>query len=351
MYAKFYKLTGKPFQLAPDPRFFYASRSHKRAMAYLLYGVKQGEGFIVITGNVGTGKTTLVQHLLRVLKNEDVVAAQIVTTQILADDLLRLVAAAYGLPYQRVSKAALLKSLEAYFRACYQEGRRVLLIVDEAQNLPRRSIEELRMLSNFQIGGSTLVQSFLLGQKEFRTTMRSDGFEQLRQRVIAAYHLQPLGSDEAKGYVEHRLRTVGWKNDPQFDEDAFQEINSFTAGVPRRINLFCDRLLLYVYLEELHHISRKSVATVARDIAGEQGGAIADEPGPPPVPTSTPRNIETEQSDNSRHGKKAGPMGKQKDRLGAVEDSVEALGTAVREELSLLRQAIAAAQRPNKEKK
>src|SRR6056297_2052288 len=126
MYEKFYKLSGKPFRLAPDPRFFFASSSHKRAMAYLLYGVKQGEGFIVITGDVGTGKTTLLNNLLRVLAREDVTIAQVVTSQLEAEDLLQVVAAAYGLPFENVSKGVILRNLEEYLRVCYQEGRRAL---------------------------------------------------------------------------------------------------------------------------------------------------------------------------------------------------------------------------------
>ena len=186
--------------------------------------------------------------------------------------MLRLVAAAFELPYHRVGKASLLKSMEVYFQACVQEGKRVLLVVDEAQGLPRKSIEELRMLSNFHMNGRALLQTFMLGQREFRTTMRSEGFEQLRQRVIAAYHLKPLDEVETRGYIEHRLRTAGWRGDPQFTPDALSGVFEFTAGVPRRINTLCDRLLLYEYLEELHRIDEPALHAVARDIIEEQGG-------------------------------------------------------------------------------
>ena len=177
MYEKFYNLNVKPFRLSPDPRFFFSSAGHKRALSYLRYGLNQGEGFIIITGDVGTGKTLLVSTLFQLLPKENVIGTHIVTTQIQADDLLRMVAAGYGLPYESISKAALLRSLESYFLACIQEGKRVLLVVDECQGLPREAIEELRMLSNFQMKGEPLVQSFLLGQREFRTTMRSEGFD------------------------------------------------------------------------------------------------------------------------------------------------------------------------------
>ena len=274
MYESFYKFRGKPFQLSPDARFFYKSHGHKRALSYLLYGVKQGEGFIVITGDVGTGKTTLAQALFKVLEHEEVVAAQLVSTQIQEDDLLRMVASAFGLPYEGVSKASLLRNLEGYFRTCHEEGKRLLLVVDESQNLPPRAIEELRMLSNFQVGNRMLLQSFLLGQKEFRVTMRSEGFEQLRQRVIAAYHLGPLNVEETRGYIEHRLRKVGWRGDPGIADEVYGEVHSFTNGVPRRINTLCDRLFLHAFLEELHDISHDTVLSVTKDIVEEHGATV-----------------------------------------------------------------------------
>jgi putative secretion ATPase (PEP-CTERM system associated) len=332
MYEKYFGFTAKPFRLAPDPRFFYASRSHKRAMAYLLYGVKQGEGFIVITGDVGTGKTTLLNNLLRVVEKEEVSVAQVVTSQLEAEDLLQVVAAACGRPYENVSKGVLLKSLEAYLTACYREGRRALLVVDEAQNLPGRSIEELRMLSNFQVDGHMLLQSFLLGQKEFRATMRSRGFEQLRQRVIAAYHLKPLDGAETRHYIEHRLHTVGWKNDPSFDADAFEAIYEHTRGVPRIINSFCDRLLLFANLEETHHVDSKIVAAVAGDIAEEQGEydeamGLEEAAYEPPERVNAPAR---------EHGERI----RQDDRLAAVEDSVTSLASSMREEIERLRKAL-----------
>jgi putative secretion ATPase (PEP-CTERM system associated) len=278
MYEAFYNLTAKPFQLSPDPRLFFNSKGHKRALAYLHYGIKQGEGFIIITGDVGTGKSTLVSTLFQSLENENVVAAQIVTTQMQAHDLLRMVAAAFGLAYQRESKAELIGNLEVFFRSCVQEGKRVLMVVDEAQGLPRNSIEELRMLSNLQANGQPLLQSFLLGQREFQTTMRSDGFEQLRQRVIAAYHLQPFSEDETRAYIEHRLSLCGWRDDPHFTKDVFLGIQAFTKGVPRRINTLCDRLLLYGYLQELHEIDGETLTSVEQDIIEEQGGIAVNLP-------------------------------------------------------------------------
>ena len=183
MYEAFYRLTGKPFQLNPDPSFYFASRGHKRAMSYLEYGLHQGEGFIVITGEIGAGKTTLVRNLFRRVDQQSLVAAQLVSTQLDADDTLRLIAAAFGLKHEDPSKAILLKRLEEYLLGIHRQGRRALLVVDEAQNLTPRAVEELRMLSNYQSGSKSLLQSFLLGQPEFRYTLQGEGMQQLRQRI------------------------------------------------------------------------------------------------------------------------------------------------------------------------
>jgi general secretion pathway protein A len=269
MYQSFYGLTAKPFQLRPDPNFFYGSKGHKRAMAYLEYGLSQGEGFIVITGEVGAGKTTLVRNLFRKLASDNIVAAQIVNTHLNSDDTLRMVASAFGLPYENASKASLLTRLEQFLRECDQQGKRVLLVVDEAQNLLPQTVEELRMLSNFQTNEKSLIQTFLLGQPEFRKTLHGQDMLQLRQRVIATYHLGPIDAAETRAYIEHRLMTAGWKGDPAFTEDAFAAIHTYSGGIPRKINTLCDRLLLMGFLEELHEFTAAQVGEVVVDIQEE----------------------------------------------------------------------------------
>lgn len=340
MYESFYQLTDKPFQLSPDPRFFFQSQGHKRALAYLRYGISQGEGFIIVTGGIGTGKTMLVRTLFDELDHESVVAGQIVTTQINPDDLLRVVAATFGLAHDGVSKSTLLKNLEAFFKARAQEGKRVLLIVDEVQNLPENSLEELRMLSNFELGGRSLLQSFLLGQDEFRPTLQSPSMEQLRQRVIAAYHLGPLSESETREYVEHRLEMVDWKDDPHFTDEAYEEIFKFTEGVPRRVNSLCDRLLLFGYLEERHTIDQEAVQSVAEEIKDE----LTD--GDVPVDTN---DAGASQSDDSPRPAPAPvvPMssgqGSDPDmvkRVEQLENQMANLKKVIREERSLLRKAI-----------
>lgn len=269
MYESYYGLTAKPFQLKPDPRFFFGSRNHKRAMAYLQYGISQGEGFIVITGEVGAGKTTLVRNLFRELNSEKIVAAQIVNTHLSSEDTLKMVAAAFGIPLEDASKAVLLTRIEKFLRACDDQGKRALLVVDEAQNLSSQTVEELRMLSNFQTNDNCLLQTFLLGQPEFRKTLLGGDMLQLRQRVIATYHLGPMDADETRTYIEHRLHTVGWNKDPRLLDDAFVAIHEFTGGIPRKINTLCDRLFLMGYLEEIHEFDRSHVDTVIRDIEQE----------------------------------------------------------------------------------
>src|SRR5271154_2537589 len=179
VYEAFFGLAGRPFQLNPAPAFFYGSRGHKRAFAYLQYGVHQGEGFIVITGEVGAGKTTLVRSLIEQIDSSQFVAAQLVTTQLDAEDLLRAVAMAFGLAPKALDKAQLLGELEAFLVSLVAQGKRALLIVDEAQNLSARAIEELRMLSNFQLGNQGLLQSFLVGQPELRQLMQGPLLQQL----------------------------------------------------------------------------------------------------------------------------------------------------------------------------
>lgn len=272
MYEGFYKLHGRPFQLAPDPRVFFASRGHKRALSYLQYGIEQGEGFIVVTGDVGAGKTTLIRALTREVSRNEVVVGQVESTQLGPDDLLRRIASTFNVQGENVSKAQLLKNIEAFLRQQEANSRRVLLIIDEAQNLAHDSLEELRMLSNLQVRERALMQCFLLGQPEFRAILQAPELEQLSQRVIASYHLGPLESDEVKRYVECRLGFVSWRGDPRFSDDAFAIIHEFTGGIPRRINILCDRLLLYGYLESIHDIDATTVRAVVDELRGERGG-------------------------------------------------------------------------------
>ncbi|MEO8117829.1 MAG: XrtA/PEP-CTERM system-associated ATPase [Rhodoferax sp.] len=269
MYETFYGLSSKPFQLNPDPSFYFGSKQHRRAKAYLEYGVQRNEGFIVITGEVGAGKTTIVRGLLASLDPAKVVAANLVTTQLDAEDTLRMVGAAFGVRVKDVSKADVLMALEAFLVNQTSQGKRCLLIVDEAQNLTSRAVEELRMLSNFQFGQQALLQTFLVGQPEFRTILRSPTMQQLRQRVTATCHIGPLDFDETQGYIEHRLKCAGAMGRPSFSSGAFDSIFQASGGIPRRINLICDRLLLLGFLADRDSFDLDDVTEVVNEIHDE----------------------------------------------------------------------------------
>ncbi|MEG1833436.1 MAG: XrtA-associated ATPase [Burkholderiaceae bacterium] len=279
MYEAFYGFSGKPFQLNPDPTFYYGSKGHTSAYSYLQYGVYQSEGFIVVTGDIGTGKTTLVRALLEQLDPSKVIAVQLVSTLIDADDLLKAVATAFGIPIKGTEKAELLGTLEAFLTSLVGQSKRALLIVDEAQNLTPRALEELRMLSNFQFGDRALLQSFLVGQPELRQLLQAPTMEQLRQRVIASYHLGPLAADETAAYIQHRLHHVGWNPESLvFDATAYAAIHAATGGIPRKINTLANRLLLSAYLAEKRAITGADVNAVTREISGELGAGHARKP-------------------------------------------------------------------------
>ena len=266
MYDQYYGLKGRPFQLTPDPHFYFESATHRKALSYLGYGLAQGEGFIVITGDVGAGKTTLVGHLMATVDPVRLTAVKIVSTQVQGDDMLRMAAQAFGLPVDGAPKAQLLQRVEAFLHAQARAGRRSLLIVDEAQNLPVSAIEELRMLSNFQLGGQALLQIFLLGQPVFRDLMKSPQLEQLRQRVIATHHLDPMMASEVQPYIEHRLSLVGWTGNPRIADEAYAAIHDATAGVPRRVNALVGRVLLLGAIDRMEEIDRQAVDAVVADM-------------------------------------------------------------------------------------
>ena len=275
MYESFYGLTSKPFQLNPDPAFYFGSKQHRRATAYLEYGLHQNEGFIVVTGEIGAGKTTIVRGLLDKLDSSKVVAAQLVSTQLDAEDTLRMVAAAFGVNIRSLGKSEVLLALEAFLVDVTRQGKRCLLIVDEAQNLTAHAVEELRMLSNFQFETQALLQSFLIGQPEFRGIMQSPHMQQLRQRVIAACHIGPMDHEETRGYIEHRLKCAGYTGEPLFEIDACEAIHKASGGIPRRINSLCDRLLLSGFLAGKKEFGLAEVEEVAKELNEETLAPVA----------------------------------------------------------------------------
>jgi len=276
MYESYYGFSERPFQLSPDQRFFFASSHHQRALSYLQYGLDQGEGFIVITGPIGTGKTTIARNLLANIADEKIVAVQLVTTKLTPNELLELVAAEFKITITGNSKADLLQGIERFLINLNKQGKRALLLVDEAQNLPAETIEELRMLSNFQLDNKPLIQSFLLGQEELKAIISAPDMEQFRQRIIASAHLKPLTMEEVKSYINHRLTQANCNKEALFTDEAFQLIFEKTHGVPRKINIFVDRLLLFGFLEELDNIDCNAINEVAKEMSVELTGSMSN---------------------------------------------------------------------------
>ncbi len=268
MYEAHFGFTAKPFQLTPDPRFFYASSCHKKALYYLLYGLQQGEGFIVITGPIGTGKSTLASNILGSLDNQ-IVATQLSTSNLSPTELLEHIANGFGVDVKGDNKAEIIKEIETYLFQLNHSGKRALLIIDEAQNLSHESLEELRLLSNYQVESRPLLQTFLLGQEELRTKLQHPSLIQFQQRIIASFHLRALDESETKQYVLHRLAQVGWTDKPAFTEQALAKMSQHTQGVPRKINIFMDRTLLMTYLEEKELVDTKVIDAVAKELKSE----------------------------------------------------------------------------------
>lgn len=268
MHIDYYGFREHPFQMTPDARLFYASTVHSRAYAHLMYGLAQREGFVVITGEVGAGKTTLIERLCAELDPSGFAVARIMTTQVSGDDLLRLIADAFGAPAEG-EKAAVLRGVIARLRSA---ERRHLLIVDEAQALPHAALEELRMLSNVTDGGRALLQTILMGQPQLRRVMASPDLDQLRQRVLASFHLSGLNQEETHAYVEHRMRAVGWQGTPSWEGGALDLVYQYSGGIPRRINRLCSRVLLSGALEQSTALTVPMVEATALELEEDLGG-------------------------------------------------------------------------------
>lgn len=271
MFDNYYGLSGRPFQLTPDPDFYFVTATHRKAQSYLGYGLAQGEGFIVITGEVGAGKSTLVAHMIANVDPAQMRIAQVVTSKLDEAEIVHVVAQAFGLDIAGHDKASALGAIEAYLNAEANAGRRCLLVVDEAQNLSVSALEELRMLSNFQQGNQPLLQTLLLGQPEFRTTLQTHPqLEQLRQRVIASHHLGPMEREELEPYLTHRLQHVGWEGNPAFDQRVYLEMYQASGGIPRKVNQIANRVLLLGAVEQRSRIDALMLQSVLKEMEGER---------------------------------------------------------------------------------
>lgn len=262
MYEEFFGLKEKPFSLLPDPSFILATKKHRMAMALLEYTLMNGAPFCVITGEIGTGKTTLVQHLLSHM--EGIFTAGLITnTHASIGELLQWVLMAFDLDYRNKSKTEMYQILMEFLEHQHRTQRRTLLIVDESQNLGTETLEELRMLSNINVGQRQVLQMILVGQPQLRTLLQDPSLEQFAQRIALCYHLEPLSWDETHEYIQHRLEKAG-ASQPIFTPEAILEIHRYSGGVPRLINILCDLSLLYAYVEESPKVTEEFVSEAIR---------------------------------------------------------------------------------------
>jgi len=264
VYTSFYGLKHKPFGLHPDPHYLYMSDMHEQAYSHLVYAIRENKGFAVITGEVGSGKTTLVNYLLSKI-DKKVHVGLVNRTDVFPEQLLKMICQEFELPVEGMDKADMQDRLDSFLLQEFTLKRRVVLIVDEAQNLPRTSMEEIRMLSNLETEKETLLQVIMLGQPELRSRLQEEGLEQLAQRITVHYHMEGLCRDDTATYIRHRLRVAGAHSIDIFREEAIDEIHSYSRGIPRLINILCDTALVYAYADERHVVDRDIIMNVIDD--------------------------------------------------------------------------------------
>jgi len=265
MYENFYKLNARPFNVTPDPRFLFLSESHKEALANLLYGIQERKGFVLLTGEVGTGKTTLLHTLIGRLE-EDTKTAFIFNTRLGPRDFFQYMFEEFGLPFESRSKSECLLALNSFLIDRLRKGKNTVLIIDEAQNLDPTILEEIRLMSNLETPTEKLIQILLVGQPELAEKLSLPELRQLRQRISVRYNIRPLSREETRAYVIARLRIAGNPHDKIFDEDAVDVVFKLSGGIPRLINLVCDSALLAGYARGEKQLSSELVMDSVRDL-------------------------------------------------------------------------------------
>jgi len=271
MYEKYFGLTERPFSIAPDPRFLYMSQQHREALAHLLYGVGEGGGFVQLTGEVGTGKTTICRCLLEQLP-ENVDVALILNPRVTAEELLASLCDELRIHYAKDTSSikSLIDILNAYLLDTHANGRRTVLIIDEAQNLGAEALEQVRLLTNLETTREKLLQIILIGQPELRDLLAREDLRQLSQRINARFHLEPINKAETAAYIRHRLQVCGAR-ETLFNENAVDLVHKLSAGVPRLINVVCDRAMLGAFVEGKRKVDMATVQRAALEVLPEEG--------------------------------------------------------------------------------
>jgi general secretion pathway protein A len=265
MYEQFFNLKVKPFELVPNPEFLYFSKTHKRAIRYLQYGISEKAGFILLTGEVGSGKTTLISDLIKQIAR-NVTLAKVFNTRVTSEQLFAMINDDFGLQTGGKDKVTLIKDLNDFLIQQHARRNHTVLIIDEAQNLHSELLEEIRMLSNLETDTSKLLQIVLVGQPELRETLSMPGMRQLRQRISINCHLTPLTKEETLEYILHRLEVAGNKNAVAFEEASIDAIFLYCKGIPRLTNILCDFLLLAAFNEEIRNVDALMVHDIAKDL-------------------------------------------------------------------------------------
>jgi len=265
MYLEHFQLTELPFRLSPDPAFMYLSKIHSRAKAYMESTIWFTDGFVVITGEIGSGKTTLIETFLREI-DQDVVVAQINQTQVTPIEFLQAALVQFGFSPFRMRKAELLATLNDFLIEQYVNGRKVLLIIDEAQNLSNKVLEEVRLLSGVETTKEKVLRIILAGQPELNEKLDSDGLVQLRQRVRLRFHLTALSEEDTGEYVRHRLRVAGAVDREIFEPDTFPVLFRYAGGIPRLVNTLCDTALIAAFAQDRHTVSADDVMSAVNEL-------------------------------------------------------------------------------------
>jgi len=270
MYAAYFGLKENPFKLSPEPGYLFLSEQHRDALNYLIYGIKEKKGFVLISGDIGTGKTTICRKLLHVL-DPTVETALIFNTAISEVELLESVVREFGitLPEGAGTKKKYVDALNEFLLQNFAAGKNAVLLIDEAQNLSHGALEQIRMLSNLEAEKEKLLQIILIGQPEIKHTLTLPALRQLNERITVRYDLKPLPADAIRIYVDHRLGVAGGPGKIEFTQGAYRQVFDFSEGIPRRINALCDRALLIAYTRNIGRIDRRMIRRAARDIGGE----------------------------------------------------------------------------------